>query len=150
MRTSRAIGTSLERARSTPCAPVPWRTMAAAWHRGHTPGTRSSRPQWWHTSRAGPSWWTRATSQSGQRAIQPHSRQSAMSEKPRRVARTMALSPRSIASWRAEASGRETGPAPCRRMSTISAVGSGEPSARAGRVRRGSALQVSGRGVALP
>ena len=73
-----------------------------------------------------------------------------MSEKPRRVASTIAFSPRSMASWSADASGRDTGPAPWRRMSTISAPGSGEPSARAGSVRRGSARQVSGRGVALP
>ena len=113
-------------------------------------GTRSSRPQWWQTRRRGPSWCTRATSQSGQRAIHPHSRQSAMSEKPRRSRGRWPSRRAAAASCNAAARGARSVRSPggaCRRSPR---AGSGEPSARRGRVSRGSACQVSGRGVALP
>ena len=150
IRTRRARGTRRASAASTPWDPVPCRTTSVLAHTGQTPATGSSRPQWWQASRVGAECCTRATSQSGHRAIHPHSRQSAISEKPRRLASTTAFSPRIAASCSAAARGRETGPAPCVRMSTISTAGSREPSARTGSVSRRSAFQASGRGVALP
>ncbi len=110
IRTRRAAGTSRASAASSPCEPEPWRATPAAPHDGHTPGTGRVRPQWWQTSRRGASCCTRATSQPGQRAIHPHSRQSAISANPRRLASSTAFSPRDAAACRAEASGFDTGP----------------------------------------
>ena len=90
------------------------------------------------------------TSQSGHRAIHPHSRHSVVREKPRRFSSTMAFSPRSPASCSAFASGREMGPACWVRMSTTSTGGRVAPSARSASVMRSSACHASGRGVADP
>ena len=96
MRTSRADGTSRASAASTPCAPVPCRAMSAALQRGHTPGTALLVPAVVaHQPARGPRGGRGRRRSRGQRAIHPHDRQSAISEKPRRLARTTAFSPRS-------------------------------------------------------
>ena len=134
MRTSRAEGTSRASAASTPCEPDPLtRDVGARDSAGRPPapaprGRSGGRPAA-AAPRAGPG--PRRSPGSG-RSIRTRGRAPSARSRAGWPARSPSR-PRRAASCSAAASGRDTGPAPCVRMSTISTAGSGEPSARSGR-----------------
>ena len=153
MRTSRAgRHQPRERAPRPPALPAPAARCRRRCSAGRRRAPRSSCPQWWHTRRRGAVVVDEGdVAVAGSARSTRTSRQRAISEKPRRLARTIAFSPRSgrLVQRRGERPRDGPGPLACA-CPRSPPGGSGEPSARPAGVSRGSACQVSGRGVALP
>ena len=116
--------------------PAPWRATATDAQLGQRLGTASRWPQWWQAMNPPLRCSTSATSQFGHIHTRPHDRQERKFDQPRRFSSTIALPPlRRQSASASRVSGCSGWCWP--RMSRTSTGGSGRPSIRRRRRRRG-------------